>query len=104
MKRILTAVLCLAIPGLLLLNAWQGYRYNSLSDEVAALEDQQKNLLEDNRDVIGQIAYESSPDRVAEKAAVLGLVPAKDSAVIRLKVDGAGSTTNPQSTAAEARP
>jgi hypothetical protein len=87
MKRVLTAVLCLAIPGLLLLNAWEGYRYNSLSDDVAALEARQSALLEANRDAIGQIAYESSADRVAAKASVLGLQPLDQSSVIRLRVD-----------------
>ena len=38
MRRIMWAVLCLAIPGLLFLNAWQGFRYNDLSDRVGALE------------------------------------------------------------------
>jgi hypothetical protein len=86
MKKILTAVLCLAVPVLLFLNAWQGYRFNSLSTDVAALEKQQKELLEANRDTIGQIAYETSPDRIAEKAAALGLVPADQTAVTRLQV------------------
>jgi len=89
MKRILTGLLCLAIPGLLLLDAWQGYRYNTLADEVAALEARQQALLEANRDAIGQIAYESSPDRVAEKAAALGLRPAADADVTRLTIAGA---------------
>jgi len=88
MRKILTAALCLAVPGLLFLNAWQGYRFNALSDQVAALEKQQKELLEANRDTIGQIAYETSAERVAEKAAALGLVPAGPSAVTRLQVGG----------------
>ncbi|MGA2976076.1 MAG: hypothetical protein ABSF77_12265 [Spirochaetia bacterium] len=91
MKRIVTAILCLAVPGLLFLNAWEGYRYNTLSDQVAALEQQQKALLEANRDAIGQIAYESSPERVAQKAAVLGLAPPDQSAVTRLQVESAVS-------------
>ncbi len=85
MKKTLTAVLCLAVPGLLFLNAWEGYRFNALTDQVAALEKQQKELLESNRDTIGQIAFESSPDRVAEKAANLGLVPADPALVTRLQ-------------------
>jgi len=85
-RKILTAALCLAVPGLFFLNAWQGYRFNTLSDQVAALEKQQKALLEENRDTIGQIAYETSAERVAEKAAALGLVPADRSAVTRLQV------------------
>jgi len=80
MNKIFAAVLCLAVPGLIFLNAWQGYRYSALSDRVDELEKQQKDLLSANRDIIGQIAYETSPARVAEKAAALGLVPADHAA------------------------
>jgi ABC-type phosphate transport system auxiliary subunit len=89
MKRVLTAILCLLVPGILFLNAWQGYRYNSLSDSVASLEKQQKDLLESNRDVIGQIAFERSPTRVAQKAATLGLTLPGASSVTRLQVETA---------------
>lgn len=88
-KKILTAALCLAVPGLFFLNAWQGYRFNELSEHVAALEKQQKDLLEANRDAIGQIALESSPEKVAEKAAGLGLVTADPAAVTRLQASPA---------------
>ena len=87
MKKTLAAAFCLAVPGLFFLNAWQGYRFNSLAGQVAALEKQQKQLLEANRDTIGQIAFETSPERVAQKAAALGLVRADQSAVTRLQVD-----------------
>jgi hypothetical protein len=90
MRRIMWAALCLAIPGLLFLNAWQGFRYNDLSDKVAALEKVQKDLLEKNRDVIAQIAYETSPERVGQKAALAeGLIPLDQSALTRLQVDAA---------------
>ena len=89
MKRIITAVLCLAVPALIFLNAWQGYRYNDLVDRIAGLEKQQRDLLESNRDAIAQIAYESSPARIEQKATgALGLVPLDQSAVIRLEVVG----------------
>ena len=80
MNKIFAAALCLAVPGLIFLNAWQGYRYSALADRVDELEKQQKDLLSANRDIIGQIAYETSPARVAEKAAALGLVPADGTA------------------------
>jgi hypothetical protein len=90
MRRIMWAVLCLAIPGLLFLNAWQGFRYNDLADRVGALEKEQKDLLEKNRDAIAQIAYETSPERVAQKAALVdGLIPLDQSAITRLQVDAA---------------
>ena len=93
MKRVLIAFLCLLVPGALFLNAWQGYRYDDLSDKVAVLEKQQKDLLESNRDLIGRIAYESSHERLAEKAVGLGLVPAAPSSVTRLHVDASGGKT-----------
>ena len=96
MKRILSAVLCLAIPGLLFLNAWQGYRYDRLSDEVAGLEKRQKELLEANRDSIAQIAYEQSPARVEEKTSGdQNLAPIDQARVTRLIVDSAGGGGEP---------
>ncbi len=97
MKKIVTAVLCLAVPGLIFLNAWQGNRYSAASERIAALEKQQKDLLAANRDIIGQIAYETSPARVEQKAAALGLVPVDGPAgtsigVTRVQAAGASST------------
>jgi hypothetical protein len=95
MKRVLAAMICLAVPGLFFLNSWEGYRYNVLSDRIAELEKQQKTLLEANRDAIGQIAFESSPDRIAEKAAGLGLVQLDPATMTRqqaVRTDGKGAT------------
>jgi cell division protein FtsL len=97
LKKILAAALCIAVPGLLFLNAWQGYRYHALEDQVAALEQEQKRLLEANRDAIAQIAYEQSPERIAAKASRgLGLSPLPQSAITRLQVGGAVSGGEPQ--------
>jgi hypothetical protein len=87
-KRIMAAAMCLAVPGLLFLNAWQGYRYNELADEVAALEKQQAATLDANREVVARISYERSPERVEQKAAAgLGLKPAADGSLTRLQAD-----------------
>ncbi len=67
-KRVALLALCLAVPGLLMLNAWQGYRYHALSDKVVELEKAQKDLLEKNRAAIADIAHEQSLQRVEEKA------------------------------------
>ncbi len=89
MKRYSLAILALTVPGLLFLNAWQGYRYNDLADQVSVLEKQQQDLLEANRDVIAQIAYEQSPTRVEEKAASsFGLATADPAHVTRVLVPG----------------
>jgi ABC-type phosphate transport system auxiliary subunit len=85
------AVLSLLVPGLLCLNAWQGYRYNQLSNSVSALEKQQKDLLEANRDVIAEIAYERSPARVEEKASrSFTLTPVDQEHVTRVLIQGSG--------------
>jgi hypothetical protein len=95
MKRIVAVVLALLVPGLLFLNAWEGYRYNILSDEVEDLENRQKDLLEANMAVIAGIAREQSPQRLEEKAAAgLRLVPVDQERVTRLVV-GAGGTRTP---------
>jgi ABC-type phosphate transport system auxiliary subunit len=86
-KKIIVAAICLAVPGLLFLNAWQGYRYNELADQVAALEKQQAATLDANRDVIAQIAYESSAERVEQKAAGLGLMPVDPRSLTRVQVE-----------------
>ena len=87
MRRFMWAALCLVIPGLLFLNAWEGFRYSDLADRVQELEKEQRVLLEENRDAIAQIAYESSPERVAEKAAGLGLAAPDQADVTRLQVE-----------------
>ena len=108
MKRIVTAALCLAIPGLLLLNSWEGYRYNVLADQVAALSARQSELLEANRDAIGQIAYEGSAARVTEKAAALGLTTLTQAEITRLRVNTPSPqravATNPQGTVSGTQP
>ena len=86
MRKVVVVALCLAVPGLIFLNAWQGWRYSELTSRISDLERQQKDLLAANRDIIGQIAYETSPERVSQKAAALGLVPDGSIPVSRLRV------------------
>jgi chromosome segregation and condensation protein ScpB len=94
MKKILALAMTLLVPALIFLNAWQGYRYHVLSDEVSALQDSQKELVEKNMGVIAQIAYEQSPLRVEEKAiAQLHLSPVDQSHVTRVVVGSSGVAT-----------
>ena len=102
MKRILLALVSIVVSGLLFLSSWQGYRYSRLSDDVADLEKQQKELLEANRDTIARIAYEQSPARVEEKAQKdLGLQAAGQSQVTRLIIGGAKTDAQPASGAGQ---
>jgi cell division protein FtsL len=95
MKKLLAVAMALAVPGFLFLNAWEGYRYHLLSNEVEALEAKQQELLEANMSAIADIAREQSPQRVEEKArAGLGLVPVDQENVTRLVV-GKGVAQNP---------
>ena len=89
MKRYGLAVISLLVPSLLSLNAWQGYRYNELSNAVAALEKRQQDLLEANRDRLAQIAYEQSAVRVEEKAGKgYTLVPIDQAHVTHVLIQG----------------
>jgi hypothetical protein len=86
MRRLARILVALAVPGLLALNAWQGWRYHQLAEEVSALEDQQRGLLEANRNAIAGIAAERSAASVEERARALGLVPIDPSRVTRVPV------------------
>jgi hypothetical protein len=88
-RRIGLLVMCIAVAGLLFLNAWQGYRYHTLAAQVAELERTQKELLEKNRDAIADIAREQSPGRVMEKAGA-GVAPLDLKDLTRVSPAGAG--------------
>ena len=75
MNKLARLVLAVAVPGLLALNAWQGWRYHRLTEQVAALEQEQRRLLEANRNIIAAIAAERSAASVEERARDMGLVP-----------------------------
>jgi ABC-type phosphate transport system auxiliary subunit len=90
-RKLARLLAALAVPGLIALNAWQGWRYHQLAEEVAALEEQQRRLLEANRNAIAAIAAEQSAARVAERAQEMGLAPIDPSRVTRVPVANGGS-------------
>jgi hypothetical protein len=91
MRKLGRLLVALAVPGLLALNAWQGWRYHQLAEEVSALEDEQRRLLEANRNAIAAIAAERSAVGVEERARAMGLVPIDPSRVTRVPV-GTGAS------------
>jgi hypothetical protein len=91
MRKLGRLLVALAVPGLLALNAWQGWRYHQLAEEVSALEDEQRRLLEANRNAIAAIAAERSAAGVEERARAMGLVPIDPSRVTRVPV-GTGAS------------
>jgi hypothetical protein len=91
MKRIVLLAMALLVPGLLFLNAWQGYRYHTLSSEVAELEKRQKATIERNMGTLARIAYERSRERIEKRAAdEPGLAPIDNTRVTRVVIE-AGS-------------
>ncbi len=89
MKKMLLLGMALAVPAFLFLNAWQGFRYNTLAEQVSLLEKRQKDMIEQNMGVIALIARERSPQRIEERAATdPGLLPIDQSRVTRVVLRG----------------
>lgn len=63
-----TCTLAVAIPAVLAINAMQTRRYESLSDEVAALEKKQEMLIEENKRLVTDISLLSSSPRIEKIA------------------------------------
>jgi len=56
--------LALVLGGLLFLNTWQGYRFESLKRDVLDLEAEQRDWLEQNKKLVAAVAVLSSPERI----------------------------------------
>jgi len=66
--------LALVLGGLLFLNTWQGYRFESLKRDVQGMEAEQRDWLEQNKKLVAAVAVLSSPERIqriAEKELAL---------------------------------
>jgi len=90
-SKLARLALALMVPLLLALNAWQGWRYHRLAEQVAGLEEEQRRLLEANRNVIAAIAAERSSASVEERARNMGLVPIDPSRLTRVPAAEGGS-------------
>ena len=64
MNRLIILVLALSMPLLLLLNAWQGYRYDVRSRDVVRLERRQHETIEEQKRAIAALSVLRSPARV----------------------------------------
>ncbi len=56
--------LALVLGGLLFLNTWQGYRFESLKRDVQGMEAEQRDWLEQNKKLVAAVAVLSSPERI----------------------------------------
>lgn len=67
-KILLLSLAVLAIPVLLFLNVWQGYRYERINAEIRNFEYEQKEWFEENKRMLAAISVYSSPARVKKIA------------------------------------
>ncbi|MCR5723982.1 MAG: cell division protein FtsL [Treponema sp.] len=82
-------VAAVLIPLLLVVDAVQATRYKRLEKEVAALEDKQVELVEENRKLISDISVLSSSDRIEQLAEQeLGMHKAKSNEIVRVEIKG----------------
>jgi cell division protein FtsL len=64
MKAAIGIGLALVLGGLLFLNTWQGYRFETLKRDVQAMEAEQRDWLEQNKKLVAAMAVLSSPERI----------------------------------------
>ena len=71
MKRIALVFLACSVPALMLLNAWQAFRFQAELDYVRELESQQRDLIEENKRALIGVEILSSPSRIEEVVGVM---------------------------------
>ena len=59
----------MSVPALLFLNAWQAFQYEMAENEVAKLEELQRDWLESNKKLLVGIEVLSAPERIESLAA-----------------------------------
>ena len=90
--RLFMYVAAVLIPALLVVDAIQASRYKKLEREVAALEDKQVELVEENRKLISDISVLSSSDRIEQLAEnELGMHKAKSNEIVRVEIKGSSN-------------
>ncbi len=83
----LAALTAVAIPGLLILNAFQSSKYKDLLKQVTDLEIQQQKLVEENKQLITDISMLSSSERIENIAEnQLGMRQAESDEIIRVEM------------------
>jgi cell division protein FtsL len=86
-KKVIVVLLALSIPVLLSLEVWQVFRFRRLKEEVFALEEKQKDWLEENKKILANISLFSSPERIERLAEeVLDLEPMEPERVLTIKL------------------
>ena len=74
MKRALLVLVVCSVPAIMFLNAWQVFRFKEALAGVRELEQQQQELIEENKKTLVGIEVLSSPSRIDEIAGGIGEV------------------------------
>jgi cell division protein FtsL len=67
-RRYIALACVIVLPVALFLNVWQSFRYETTEREVAQLEEQQRDMVEENKRLIAGIAVLRSPARIGSLA------------------------------------
>jgi len=92
MKRVVLFGSLLLIPLGLLLAAWQTYGYYQLQQEIQGMEREQQALVDDNRRLVAEYAFATSPGTIEKRASQeLHMTWPNQNQMIALKLkDGGG--------------
>ena len=73
-RKLFLLLIVLSVPALLFLNSWQAYRYEMTESEVTNLEEEQRDLLENNKILLIGVEVLSAPEHVETVVAEDGVV------------------------------
>jgi cell division protein FtsB len=91
MKRAVLFASLLLIPAGLFIAAWQSFTYYQLQQQVSELERVQQGLVDENRRLVAEYAFATSPGTIEKRAAAeLGMTWPRQDQLIFLKVKDAG--------------
>ena len=71
--RIIAVFFALTLPVFIFLNVWQVFHHRQVRSEIASLETEQREWLENNKRVLAGITVLSSPERIDKLARDLSL-------------------------------
>lgn len=84
-------ILSLMIPVILFAMVWQSYRYSQLEREIARIEQQQYEIIDENRRLISGISVLSTPERISSVAVEdLGMRKAETKEILRISISRGG--------------
>ncbi len=88
-SRLFAYIATALIPLLLVVQAFQSYRYKKLKTEIRRLENKQVELVEQNRKLISDISVLSSSERIEKIAeGELGMHKASTEDIVRVEIKG----------------